>query len=192
MASQTVSTLRFAAFRSQCLSLAKSCSIGLRSGEYFGRKKSLAPACSDRAAHGLALVAPRLSMTTMSPGWSVGDENLLDIEEEPLAVDRPVDEPGRVDAVMAQRGQEGHGLPVAIGHFGLDPLSDRRPAPERGHVGLGPGLVDEHQAGGVDPVLIQNPLRPPARHVGTILLGGDQRLFLCDSPSACTNSHTER
>ena len=67
---------------------------------------------------------------------------------------------------------------MTIGNFGLDPLSDRRPAPERGHVGLGPGLVDEHQAGGVDPTLIQNPLRPPARDIGAILLGCDQRLFL--------------
>jgi len=36
--------VRVAAFRSQCLSLAKYFSIGLRSGEYLGRKKSLAPA----------------------------------------------------------------------------------------------------------------------------------------------------
>src|SRR5688572_16666397 len=52
--------------------------------------------------------------------------------------------------------------------------------------------VDEHQAGRVDAVLIQKPLRPPPGDIRTILLGGDQRLFLCDSPSACTNSHTER
>ena len=43
MAAQTVSTVLAAAFRSRCLSLAKTCSIGFRSGEYFGRKKSLAP-----------------------------------------------------------------------------------------------------------------------------------------------------
>ena len=34
---------RRAAFRNQCLSLAKNISMGLRSGEYLGRKKSLAP-----------------------------------------------------------------------------------------------------------------------------------------------------
>ncbi len=33
-----------AALRNKRLSLAKTCSIGFRSGEYFGRKKSLAPA----------------------------------------------------------------------------------------------------------------------------------------------------
>ena len=44
MASHTASWVRAAALRSQCLSLAKSCSMGFRSGEYFGRKKSRAPA----------------------------------------------------------------------------------------------------------------------------------------------------
>src|ERR1700704_2470405 len=118
MASQTASTVRLAALRSQCLSLANSFSIGLRSGEYFGRKNSLAPA--DRMARrtALPLCEPRLSMTTMSPGLRVVDENLVDIEPEAFAVDRSVDEPRRVDAVMAQCRQQGHGLPVAVRHFG--------------------------------------------------------------------------
>jgi hypothetical protein len=42
------------------------------------------------------------------------------------------------------------------------------------HVGLRPGLVDEDQALGINPPLILPPLRPPARHVGAILLGGVQ------------------
>ena len=44
IATQMVSTERAAALRNKCLSLAKTCSIELRSDEYFGRKKSLAPA----------------------------------------------------------------------------------------------------------------------------------------------------
>ena len=39
---QMVSAERAAALRNKRLSLAKTCSIGFRSGEYFGRKKSLA------------------------------------------------------------------------------------------------------------------------------------------------------
>jgi len=42
MALDTASTERLAAFRSQCFSLAKTCSMGFRSGEYSGRKNSLA------------------------------------------------------------------------------------------------------------------------------------------------------
>ena len=48
MTAMAASTVRAAALRSRCLSLAKTCSIGFRSGEYFGRKNSFAPA--DRMA----------------------------------------------------------------------------------------------------------------------------------------------
>src|SRR5437016_7356296 len=60
MARQTVSTVRAASFRRKCLSLAKTCSMGFRSGEYFGRKNSLAPAerISWRAAWPLARPLP--------------------------------------------------------------------------------------------------------------------------------------
>ncbi len=44
MRCQVASTVRSAALRSRILSLAKTCSIGLRSGEYGGRNSSLAPA----------------------------------------------------------------------------------------------------------------------------------------------------
>jgi hypothetical protein len=64
-------------------------------------------------------------------------------------------------------------------HFGFDALAAWRPAaPQRGHVGFCPGLVNEHQPGGIDPIPILGPLRPPAGDIGTILLGGNQRLFL--------------
>jgi hypothetical protein len=44
MAAVTASKLRAAALPNRCFSLAKTCSMGLRSGEYFGKKNSLAPA----------------------------------------------------------------------------------------------------------------------------------------------------
>lgn len=60
MASQTASTVRAAALRNQCLSLAKNCSIGFRSGEYLGRKNSLAPAALMARRTALPLWLPRL------------------------------------------------------------------------------------------------------------------------------------
>src|SRR5512134_3262978 len=173
MASQTASAVRSAALRKRCLSLAKSCSMRLRSGEYFGRKNSLAPA--DRMARRTALprCEPRLSRMTMSPGLRVGRRNLLYIEPEPLAIDRPVDEPGGVDAIVAERREEGHGLPAAVRDLGVEPAAARRPTPERRHVGLRPGLVDEDEAAAGDPVLVPRPLRTPARDIGTIPLAGD-------------------
>jgi hypothetical protein len=106
------------------------------------------------------------------------NQNLLDVELEGLAIDRPIDEPGSSDAIVAQGGQEGHGLPMTMWHLGFDPLAARRPAPQRCHVGFGPGLVNEHQAGGIDPFPILGPLGTAAGNVGAVLLGGNQRLFL--------------
>jgi hypothetical protein len=48
--------------------------------------------------------------------------------------------------------------------------------PRSGAIGLGPGLIDEHQPSGIDPIIL-GPLRPPASDIGAILLGGNQRLF---------------
>ncbi len=72
MAAQTVATVRAAALRSRCLSLAKTCSIGFRSGEYFGRNRSLAPTERMSRRMILPLWLARWSMMTMSPGRKVG------------------------------------------------------------------------------------------------------------------------
>jgi hypothetical protein len=79
---------------------------------------------------------------------------------------------------VAQSGHEGHGLPAAARYLGFDALTARGPAPQRRHVGFGPSLIDEHKAGGVNPIPVFGPLCPPTGDIGTILLGGNQRLFL--------------
>ena len=81
---------------------------------------------------------------------------------------------------------------MAVRDAGPQALAARRPAPERSHVGLGPGLVDEDEAGGIDKPLPRRPLGASPRHVGAVLFGRDQRLFLWLSFSAWTNSQTER
>jgi hypothetical protein len=67
----------------------------------------------------------------------------------------------------------------AVRHLGLDALTARRPAPQRRHVGFGPGLIDEHQPCGIDPIPIPGPLRPPTGDIGTILLGSIS-VFFCN------------
>ena len=66
------------------------------------------------------------------------DQDLLDIGEETLAVDRPVDDTGRGDAIAAERGEEGQRTPPALWHLGDEPLAPRCPAAQARHVGLGP------------------------------------------------------
>ncbi len=87
-------------------------------------------------------------------------ELLLDIGEEADAVDRPVEDKGRGELVTAQRREEGHGLPVAMGRVAVQTPALRPPAPDRRHVGLDPGLVDEHQAFGIKPGLPGPPSLP--------------------------------
>jgi hypothetical protein len=65
-----------------------------------------------------------------------------------------------------------------VRHLGFDALTARRPAPQRRHISFGPGLIDEDQSGGIDPIPILGPLRPSTGNIGTILLGSNQRLFL--------------
>ena len=67
---------------------------------------------------------------------------------------------------------------MPTGDFGLKTLATLGPASQRAHVGLGPSLVDEHQARGINQALAGDPLPAAARNIGAILFGRDQRLFL--------------
>jgi hypothetical protein len=59
-----------------------------------------------------------------------------------------------------------------------------------GHVGLGPGLVDEDQAFGVKSALVFLPSLAPAGDVEAVLFAGVQALFLNVMPSRAKNAHS--
>ena len=115
-------------------------------------------------------------MTTMSPGRRV-DQDLLDIGLEDAAVDRSVDDPGCHDAVMAQRCDEGHRIPMSEGGATDQALAARGPAAQRGHVGLGPSFVDEDQSFNADPTLMRLPAPSLAGDIGPLLLTGQRGFF---------------
>src|ERR1700730_14197125 len=170
MLATTASTVRGASLRKRCFSLAKTCSMGFRSGEYLGRKNNLAPA--DRIAQRMAfpLWLPRYHQEVAS--CKRGHQHVLDIDFEAFAVDWTVENPGSLDVIMPKGGHKGHGLPVAVRNFGYEPRPSRRPSPERLHVGFRPCLIDEDQALRRDPVLMLCPLGSPARNVGAIAFAG--------------------
>jgi len=143
MAVETASKDLGACLRTKPLSLAKTCSIGLRSGEYLGRNTSLAP---DRGAHRLSFVRAEVVEDHHVAGPEGRDQELLDVSPEALAVDWAVEQAGRFDPVVAERGEEGRSRPAAMGDLVDEPLSLRRPTAKAGHVGLGPSLVDEDEA----------------------------------------------
>ena len=104
-------------------------------------------------------------------------ELLFDPCGEAGAVDRLIEDEGGIDPVTTQRGDEGHRLPVTVRHLGMEPLADRRPAPQGRHVGLGPGLVDEDEAPGIRQGLELLPLLAPPGDLRPQLLGGKNAFF---------------
>ena len=66
---------------------------------------------------------------------------------------------------------------LTLRHLGEQLAPARGPAAQACHVGLGPGLIDEDQSGWIKPVLMRYPAQASSRHVGTILLGGEQSFF---------------
>lgn len=79
---------------------------------------------------------------------------------------------------MSKRRQKGHGVPVAEGRLSRKPLATGRPAPERRHVRLYPGFIDEDQPGRINSMLVFQPSRPLSGNIWPVLFAGDQRLFL--------------
>ena len=156
--------------------------MGLRSGEYLGRKTRRAPTVSDGLPHPLPLVGAEIVEDHSVARLEGRDEELLDIGAEAFAVDRAVEQAGRIDAVIAESGKERRGLPLALRDLVDEALSLRRPAAKPGHVGLGPRLVDEDQTPGIDAALIGSPARAMPAYVGTILLARDEGLFLNVTP----------
>src|ERR1700726_4976401 len=107
---------------------------------------------SDHIANCLAFVRAEIVEDHDIPRLQSCDQYFFDIKTEALGVDRAIEDPWRVDTVMPKGGQEGHRLPMAIRHLGVEPLPASAPAAQRGHIGLGPSFVDEDEAFGIGPV----------------------------------------
>jgi hypothetical protein len=69
-------------------------------------------------------------------------------------------------------------FPATVWNDGWQALAAGRPSEQRRHVGLGPGLVDEHQPGRIHAILMGLPLGAAPSDVRSIALTGDQCLFL--------------
>ena len=58
-----------------------------------------------------------------------GHQDLLYVESEQFGVDGAIENEGRIDPIVPQGGDEGHGLPVAVGRLCVHALTYRSPAP---------------------------------------------------------------
>ena len=73
-------------------------------------------------------------------------QHLLDIREKRGIVDRPVEHRRRVQAIDAQRSDDGVRLPVAIGRVVAEPQPAETAPVAAQQVGRDPGLIDEDVA----------------------------------------------
>jgi len=132
---------------------------------------------ADGVARRLALVAAEIvedDDIAAIEGWC---QALLDPGGESGAVDRAIEHERRDDAVVAQPGEEGQRLPMAMRYCGDQRLPTLTPAAGARHVGFDPGFVNEHQAVRIKSMLMGLPAAPEPRHLRPVLLAGDQRFF---------------
>jgi hypothetical protein len=66
---------------------------------------------------------------------------------------------------------------VAVRREAAQTLAFWRPSPQRCHIGLDPGLVDEDQALRIQAGLPRSPAPPSAGDIGTALFKSEQRFF---------------
>ena len=104
-------------------------------------------------------------------------QELLDPGEEAFTIDRTIEHAWSGEAVTAQGGDECEGLAWPMRDLRDQSLTSRTTAMQAGHVGLRPGLIDEHQPRGRDFALSLFPLPAPAGHVGAIRFAGAQAFF---------------
>jgi hypothetical protein len=100
-------------------------------GRVLGQEEELGTGSPDGVAYGAAFVGAVIVDDDDVARLERGREDLLDVLQEALAIDRAVDEPRRRDPIMAQGGQEGHGLPAAVWCFAEQPLAAGRPSAKR-------------------------------------------------------------
>ena len=151
-------------------------------GRVFRQKDEASPDIADRSSHGLSLVGAEIVEDHDVAWLQRRHEELFDIGVEALTVDGPVEQAGRVDAVVAQGGEESRGLPLALRDLVDEPFSPWRPAALAGHIGLRRGFIDEDQPPRVDEPLIGSPSFAVATYVRAILLACDKGLFLTVTP----------
>jgi hypothetical protein len=155
---------------------------GVEVGGVFRQEDDAGSDIPDRPPHRLSFLGAEIVEDHDVARLQRRHEELFDIGVEALAVDGPVKQAGRFDAVVAQGGEESRGLPFALRDLVDEPLAPWRPATQARHIGLRPGFIDEDQPPGVGEPLTGSPSFAVATDVRAILLACDKRLFLAVTP----------
>jgi len=106
-------------FAEQVLELGKDLFDRVQVGRVFWQEEEFGADRTDELANCFASMAAEVIQDDDIAGSKDRQKNLLDIDTKAHAINRPLDEPWRIDPVMAQGRQEGHGLPAAVGNLGM-------------------------------------------------------------------------
>ena len=116
-------------------------------------------------------------MTISLAGRQGGRQTAFEISEEDFAVHRGIDDERSGHAVLAQAGDEGGRLPMAVRNLGDKPLPAPAASARPGHIGRRAGLVDEDELRRIKPRLLSLPVRARHAHVVAVLFGCVQAFF---------------
>lgn len=105
-----------------------------------------------------------------------GDENLLDIGEEALGVDRSVEHKGGNQPLAGEASKKRRRLPMTIWGIADGACADVGPGVATRHRGRRPGLVEENQPA-AEARLSTSPRFPALSDVGTMLFAGVHGFF---------------
>src|SRR5260370_41598627 len=108
---------------------------GVEVGGVFGQEDEAGSDSSDGVPPPLPLVGAEIVEDHSVARLEGRDEELLDIGAEAFAVDRAVEQAGRIDAVIAKSGKERGGLPLALRDLAHEARSLPRPAAHPSPVG---------------------------------------------------------
>lgn len=151
--------------------------MGLKFGQKAREEEQGCAGGFDRQAHGVPFVAGEIVHDDDIAGPEFGHQDLGDIGFEPVAVDGAIEHHGCHHPAGAQACDQRGGLAVAVGEAHPQPLAAPRATMAAGHVGRGPGLINEQQPVWVKVELAVEPGLALPQDVGAVLLDGVASLF---------------
>ena len=151
---------------------------GIEVGAVGGQVEQMRADGGNRAAHAPDFMTGQIVHNDAVARLERGGENLFDIGDEAWAIDRAVEDGGGGELVRPQGGNDGRGLPVAVGDFRDEAGATATAAIAPGHLRLERGLVQEDEPVPIEVGGLGTPALPGRPDIRSVLFGGVQDFFL--------------
>lgn len=150
---------------------------GIKVRAVRGQEEELCPCLSDSATYRQAFVAAEIVEDDDVSRRQGPNEFLLDIGQKGIGVDRPVEDPWCIEPVVSEGCDKSHRSPMSVGDMGDQAFASFAPAPERSHIRLHPGFINEHEAIRIDLALMALPPFTLTGQLRPVLLGRQHGFF---------------